>query len=335
MSRASIADTPFTRLVGCDAPIQLAPMAGVCSAAALPLAVAGAGGHAMLPAVMLGAEELAERIDAVAAGTRAFGVNFIGLLLDRECLEVALERAPLVDFHFGRPDPALIETIHAAGALASWQVGSVEQARAAADAGCDLVVAQGREAGGRLAGEVELGRLLDQVLDAVSVPVLAAGGLGSRGEVEAVMAAGAAGVRIGTRFVAAAESDAHPEWKRRLVDAGPGHTVVTTRFSVGVPELPHRVLRSSMDAAAAHPAEFVGEISSNGRRVQVPRFASHPPTREATGAVEAMPFYAGRSVAGVRRIQPAAEVVAELAGTTGDGMGSPVSDRRPTGAERR
>ena len=85
----------------------------------------------MVPAVMVGPHELAERLDAVAARTPNFGVNFIGLLLDRDCLEVALARAPLVDFHFGTPDRKLIERIHRAGALASWQVGSVEQALAA------------------------------------------------------------------------------------------------------------------------------------------------------------------------------------------------------------
>jgi nitronate monooxygenase len=306
--------TAFTGLVGCQLPIQLAPMAGVSSTAALPVAVADAGGHPMVPAVMVPPARLAELVDEVAARTESFGVNFIGLLLDREALEVALERAPLIDFHFGRPDRRLIGRIHAAGALASWQIGSVEQARAAVDAGCDLITVQGCSAGGRLAGEIELLPLLDQVLAAVPVPVLAAGGIGTRAEAEAALGAGAAGVRIGTRFVASEESEAHPAWKRALVEARPGESVLTRRFSTGVPELPHRVLRSSLTAAEAHQGEYVGEIDHNGRRVQVPLFASNAPTRDATGAVGAMPFYAGRSIAAVDAVMPAAEIVAELAG---------------------
>lgn len=215
----------------------------------------------------------------------------------------------MIDFHFGTPDRELIDRIHRAGVLASWQVGSVQQTLAAARAGCDLIVAQGCEAGGRLAGELELLPLLDRVLDAVALPVVAAGGIGTRADVEAALEAGAAGVRIGTRFVASKESDAHPSWKRALVEARADDSVRTTQFSIGVPELPHRVLRSWLHAAHAHRGEYVGEIDHDSGRIQVRRFASYPPTRDATGAIQAMPFYAGRSVAGVYAVAPAAAIV--------------------------
>jgi hypothetical protein len=89
-------------------------------------------------------------------------------------------------------------------------------------------------------------------------------------------------------------------------------SVRTTQFSIGVPEITHRVLRSSLHAAHAHRGEYVGEIDHDSRRIQVRRFASYPPTRDATGAIQAMPFYAGRSVAGVHALAPAADIVAEL-----------------------
>ena len=83
----------------------------------------------------------------------------------------------MVEFFFGEPDADLVERAHGADALAAWQVGSVEEARAAAGAGCDFLVAQGIKAGGHVRGRIGLLPLLDGVLDAVNAPVLAAGGI--------------------------------------------------------------------------------------------------------------------------------------------------------------
>src|SRR5205807_2215219 len=83
-----------------------------------------------------------------------------------------------------------------AGALASWQVGSLREALAARDAGCDFIIAQGIEAGGHIRGKIGVLALLSEVLDAVDIPVLAAGGIGSGRSLAAVLAAGAAGARV-------------------------------------------------------------------------------------------------------------------------------------------
>jgi NAD(P)H-dependent flavin oxidoreductase YrpB (nitropropane dioxygenase family) len=85
----------------------------------------------------------------------------------------------VVDFFWAAPDPALVALVHAGGALASWQVGSLEEALAAEHAGCDFLIAQEIEAGGHVRGHLGLLALLDQVLGAVQLPVLAAGGIGS------------------------------------------------------------------------------------------------------------------------------------------------------------
>ncbi len=302
----------FTRLVGCEAPVQLAPMAGPGSAE-LAIAVGEAGGHPMLPAVLLDSRTLAGDLDRVAARVAAFGVNFIAPLLDREAFECALERAPLIDFFYGPPDPRLVARVHDAAALASWQVGSVDEARQAEEAGCDLLIAQGTEAGGRIRGELSLEQLLPAVVDAVGIPVLAAGGIVTASDVASAVAAGADGVRVGTRFVASAESYAHPAWIAALVDASSEEAVVTRAFSVGVPDFPHRVLRRSIVAAEACEAEYVGEQSLNGLRRQVPRLASTAATRDFEGSVESTPFYAGSSVDGIRGVDTAAEIVSELA----------------------
>jgi nitronate monooxygenase len=236
------------------------------------------------------------------------------VLLDRECLELAAERAPLVDVFFLEPDPEIVQTIHSGRALCSWQVASLEEALAAADAGCDLLVVQGVEAGGHPRGEIGLLPLLDQVLGAVELPVVAAGGIGGARGVAACLAAGAAAVRVGTRFIAAAESAAHPDYKRALVATEPADAVLTHAFSAGDPiESTQRVLRSALLAAETLDQATAGEVVIGGERLPVPRFGSLPPTEGSSGALEAMAVYAGQSVGGVTAVQPAAEIVAELA----------------------
>jgi NAD(P)H-dependent flavin oxidoreductase YrpB (nitropropane dioxygenase family) len=127
------------------------------------------------------------------------------------------------------------------------------------------------------------------------------------------MALGADAVRVGTRFVATVESNAHPEYIDALVAAGRDDTVLTEAFGVGWPDAPHRVLRSALDTATSAP-EVVGEVlMADGRHAPMTRFGVSSPTRDTTGAIAAMALYAGTSVGAVRGVMTAAEVVAELA----------------------
>jgi nitronate monooxygenase len=285
----------------------------------LAAAVTEAGAMGMLGAALTPSIVLADRLDQVSRRTSgAFGVNFlIPFLDDRDAVAAAAERCRLVEFFWGSPDPSLVEVVHEGGALAGWQVGSVEEARAAAGAGCDLLVAQGAEAGGHVRGEIALLPLLDLALEAVDVPVLAAGGIGSAGSVAAVLAAGAAGARVGTRFLAAEEADVHPRYLDALLAAGPEDTMLTTTFSTFWPDAPHRVLRDCVDAAvslAEKGDDVVAEVEMpDGQRMPLPPLAPSPPGRSAVGHVEAMAHYAGQSVGHVRRREPAAAIVADLA----------------------
>ena len=307
------------RTLQCDLPIQLAPMGSVSASARLPLAVAATGAHAMYPGLALPPAALAPVLDALASTTAAFGINFIVPFMDLDSLALAIEHAPYVDFFLGDPDPGLVERVHAGGSRCGWQVESVEEARAAEAAGCDVVIAKAWESGGRkrIEGPTLLA-LLDAVLDAVTVPVVAAGGIATARGVAAVLAAGADGARVGTRFIAAAESDAHPAWVEAVIAARAEEAVVSTLFNTGLPEPgPHRVLRGSIEAAEALPDGQVGVIRVAGLELPVSRFSAQPPTRESTGTIAAMPFYAGQSAGAVRAVQPAAEIVAELmAGVT-------------------
>jgi NAD(P)H-dependent flavin oxidoreductase YrpB (nitropropane dioxygenase family) len=314
--------TRFTELIGCEVPIQQAGM-GAVSPPELVAAVSNAGGLGMLGTARWGGRNptnLDRLIDQVQALTdRPFGVNFIIAPermdnTDPDCFALAARRARVVEFFWAWPDPALIETVHEQGALVSWQVGSSEEAIAAAAAGSDLIVAQGIEAGGHVRGTIGVLALLDEVLAAVDVPVLAAGGVGTGRGLAAVLAAGADGARVGTRFVAAEESDAHPLYVEALLAARAADTLYSEAFSVGW-EAPHRVLRSCVAAAEAFPGEVVGEVPTlDGTREPLLRLAPNAINRGTTGTIAAMPLWAGESVGGVTRVQPAAEIVRELAG---------------------
>jgi nitronate monooxygenase len=306
----------FTRLVGCELPIQQAPIGFAAAVPELPLAVAAAGAHGMLAGVRMPTADLAKRLRAIRARTRAFGVNFIEPLLETDTLETAAAHAPLVELYLGAPTPAIVERASSGGALVSWQVISDEEARAAEAAGCDMIVARGIEAGGRTKGGIGLLPLLDEVLDAVQVPVIAAGGIATARAVAAVLAAGAAAARVGTRFLAAEEAATHPVYLEAILSASAQDTVLTEAFSAPpAPRSPHRVLRSALEAAEALEDDVVGEMSVGSRRVAVPRFAGDNPAADATGHVEAMALYAGQGVGSVRRREPAATIVADLAST--------------------
>jgi nitronate monooxygenase len=311
--------TRFTELVGCSIPIQQAGM-GAGAPPELAAAVSNAGAFGMLGAARpgLSAATLTAMLDRVDALTnKPFGVNFI-LAGDypppHELLEIAAARARVVEVFFTDPGPDLVRRIHAAGALAAWQVGSVDEAAMAEDAGCDFISAQGIEAGGHVRGTTPMLELLAAVLKRVRIPVLAAGGIGTAAAVSRVLDAGAAGVRVGTRFAASDEAGLHPQYRAALIAASAADTVYTGAFEVGWRNAPMRVLRSCLDAAAAFSGDTVGEVAAlDGSRVAIARYSPMVADRSATGAIAAMPHWAGFSVDAVTRELSAAEVVAELA----------------------
>jgi NAD(P)H-dependent flavin oxidoreductase YrpB (nitropropane dioxygenase family) len=288
-------ETRFTDLLGCRHPLQQAGMGGVASTD-LAFAVCAAGGLGMLTGTV-GAPVLASQLDRLPS-SGAVGVNFLVPFLDRDAVEAAAARSPYVEFFWGRPDADLVRTVHRGGALASWQVGAIEEATAARDAGCDLIVVQGVEAGGHVRGTVGLLPLIDAVRAVVELPLVAAGGIGTGRAMAAALAAGADAVRVGTRFVAAEESAAHPVYVDALIASTSEDTVLTTAFGDGWPHAPHRVLKSCIDAGnALGPAQTWDPLW---------------PTRDFVGTPEAGALYAGQSVGAVHRAQPAADIVLEL-----------------------
>ena len=273
--------TRFSDLVGCRLPLQLAAMGGV-GTAELAEAVSAAGGLGMVPSGVASAGEC--------------GVNFLmPFAPGPDGIHEVAKTARVVEFFYGDPDRNLVRAAHRGGALAGWQVGAADEARAAEEAGCDYIVAQGIEAGGHVRGHQLLAEVLAEVRVAVRVPVVAAGGVASARRFAEVMAMGADAVRVGTRFVTSPESGAHPDYVAALLAADGDDTVLTGWFNEGWPDAPHRVLRSALERAR-----------DSGWRATV------PPYRGVERSPGDMAMYAGQGVGDVIASLPAREVVADL-----------------------
>jgi NAD(P)H-dependent flavin oxidoreductase YrpB (nitropropane dioxygenase family) len=313
--------TGLTELLGIEAPIVLAPMGGAVTPE-LAAAVSNAGGLGVIPLSYSTPDEIKSTAGEIAALTdRPFGINLILEWDQRERLAAALDAGvPAVSLFWGDVSE-LVPQAHGGGAVVFVSVGSVDEAVRAADAGADVVVAQGWEAGGHVRGTVTTLALVPRVVDAVDpIPVVAAGGIADGRGLAAVLALGAAGAWIGTRFLAARECSIHDEYRQRLLEAAEGDTYYTGLFDGGWPDAPHRVLRNSTvdvweEAGRPVSGERPGEgedVAARADGSPIKRYASATPQASMTGEIEALPNWAGQGVGLVTRIQPAAEIVQEL-----------------------
>jgi NAD(P)H-dependent flavin oxidoreductase YrpB (nitropropane dioxygenase family) len=311
-------------MLGIEHPIIAAPMGPDLTGPELVAAVSNAGGLGILQAQLCSPPLFRQEIRRVRALTDGpFGVNLILHFPVEDHVAVCLEeRVPVLSFFWGDPTP-YIGRAHAAGVRVFHQVGSVAEAARAAASGIDVIIAQGVEAGGHIAGEVSTLALIPRVVDAVApVPVVAAGGIADGRGVVAVLALGAQAAMLGTRFLASAESRAHPHYKQRLLEADEGDTVRTILFGHGWPNAPHRTLRTAfVEQWLGHEAQgqesrldepAVGQTIIGGQPMPVLRFVSMPPNHEATGDIDSMALLAGQDVGLVREIKPAGQIVHEL-----------------------
>ncbi len=302
--------TRFTDLVGCRYPLQLAAMGGIATPE-LAAAVSNAGGLGMLGIGRRPLDAVAAMLDEVDGLTDGrVGAGLIVEFLDPATLDLVVARTAIVEFFWGRPDAALVP----ADRIVGWQVGSVDEALQAADAGCDYVVAQGIEAGGHVRGSTALAELVPAVRRAVpdAVAVVAAGGIGTAADVRAALDMGADAVRVGSRFVATVESAAHDRYVERLVESTGADTELSEAFWVGWPDAQHRVLTSAVEASGEGD-DVVGHMPfPDGTMRKVPRFFVAPPTRDFTGSIDAMALYAGMGIDAITARVDAASVVDEL-----------------------
>jgi nitronate monooxygenase len=313
--------TPLCDLLGIDVPVVQAPMGGA-SCPALAAAVSNAGGLGTLPLGRAEPAEVAALVEEIRTLTqRPFAINLLLTRPQDERLDAALAAgAPLINFGWGDPGP-LVARAQDGGAKVLVTVGTPEEARAAANVGADVIVAQGWEAGGHVWGDVATMALVPACVDAVApVPVLAGGGISDGRGLAAALALGAQGVWVGTRFLLAEEADINDRYRELLIAAGVADTVHSMLFDGGWPDAPHRTLRNSTyeawdRAGRPSPGERPGEGEAVAHRpdgTPVVRYASQTPSAGIEGDVEAMSTWAGQGVGFARRVQPAAEIVREL-----------------------
>ncbi|PYR33079.1 MAG: nitronate monooxygenase [Acidobacteria bacterium] len=220
------------------------------------------------------------------------------------------ERVPVWSIGLGLPAADMLSRCHDRGVQVMVMVANVDDARTAADLGVDFIVAQGVEAGGhrstwraKAAADVGTLALVPEVVDAVRVPVIAAGGIADGRGLVAALALGAAGVLMGTRFVATRESMAPEFWKQRILAAASDQTIVTTAFT----GLRARVLRS----------QFAQDYAASGAPV-LPGLLQAALEQDIWAAAskenrpDYFPLYAGQSVGVIRDLPGAGDVVGAI-----------------------
>ena len=303
-----------------EQPIVQAPI-GPAAVPRLVAAVSNAGALGMLS--LTWAPDVADLIRQTAELTpRPFGGNLILAWDQHRRLDQALEAGlRIVSLTWGDPAP-YVEAAHAADALVLHTVGSAQEARRAVAAGVDVIVAQGWEAGGHVRGGVATLPLVPAVVDAVApVPVIAAGGIGDARGVAAVLALGAQAAWLGTRFLLAEEAPVHEDYRRQLIAAAETDAQwYADLFGVGWADAPHRAIRNSTARAweaagrpgpGRRPGEGEEIAQDQGRPIF--RYSSAVALEGTTGDIEALSLWAGQGVALARHVQPASEIVAELA----------------------
>jgi NAD(P)H-dependent flavin oxidoreductase YrpB (nitropropane dioxygenase family) len=307
-----------------EIPIIQAPMAGAVGPA-LAAAVSNSGALGMLALWRADTATVRRQIrETQALTSRPFAVNLNLQFPQEERLETCLAEGVRVISFFWRDPAALVPRAKSAGATVLYTVGDAADAKRAVDAGVDIVVAQGWEAGGHVRGMVATLPLVPAVVDAVApVPVVAAGGISDGRGLAAAFALGAAGAWIGTRFLASEEATIHPHYRQRLLRAAENDTVYTEDlFDVRWPNAPHRTLRNrtveAWEAAGRPPSGHrpgQGEVIGQSRSVgSIERYQSYTPGNDAEGDIDAMSLWAGQSVGLVSKVQAAGDIVREIAG---------------------
>lgn len=241
--------TALTELLGIDHPILLAPM-GSAAGGRLAAAVTRAGGLGIVGSGYADSDAISREL--VAAGNTPVGVGFILWALDKnpQALDVALAaKPPAIMMSFGDPAP-YAGAVRAAGCRLICQVQTLESARQAVRAGADIVIAQGRDAGGHSGTVRGTMGLVPAVVDiAGNIPVVAAGGIADGRGLAAALALGASGVLMGTRFTAAQESLFSEEMKAGVIAASGDETEQTRVFDIV--------------RGAAWPKQFPGRVMRN------------------------------------------------------------------------
>jgi len=311
------ADNPLCRLLGIRYPICQAGMYQVAYGE-LAAAVSGAGGLGMIGSAYMPPARLREEIRIAKGQTdKPFGVDILFAKtaggdatieayerVVRAHIDVTFaECVPVIVAGLGDPG-AIVAPAHAAGSKVMALIGTAKQAKAVERSGVDAVIASGHEGGGHV-GRIGTILLVPRVVDAVSIPVVAAGGLADGRGLVAALALGAVGVWMGTRFIATAEARGHDNYKRRITEIDEDATVVTRAHS----GKPNRMIRNEFTRSWEGREVDIKPYPLQLREVGEP--ASHRGRIAGDVAHGVLPC--GQSAALIEHIEPAGDVVESIA----------------------
>lgn len=305
-------DTELTKLLGIKQPILSAPMAGIAGAR-LVRAVSEAGGFGILGGGYGDKDWLTQEASRLGKCQAPFGIGFITWSLARQSdlLDIALAAKPrAIMLSFGDPNPFALR-IKAAGSRLICQVQSEDMAKHALDAGADILIAQGTEAGGHGASRSIID-IVPAVVDLAAgrVPVVAAGGIADGRGLAAMLMFGAAGVLLGTRFYASLECDAPDAAKQRICAAKSGETARSVVF-----DLSRQIfwpapftLRALVNAHARRWMGHEVELLQNASAISAEYAAAR-----AAGNFDVAGVFAGEAVGLIHDIPDAADIVERIA----------------------
>ncbi|MFN8521518.1 MAG: nitronate monooxygenase [Chloroflexota bacterium] len=305
--------TRATEMLGIQHPIVLGGMSTVASAD-LVANVSAAGGLGILGLSRLTVDAVGPTLATIRERTdRPFGVNFLAFMMKEEILAEALRHQPrVVSFAWPRADQDLagyFERTRRAGSLAMFTASTVVDARRAAEAGADIIAAQGTEGGGHV-GLMSTMVLTPMIVDAVGpIPVLASGGIVDGRGLAAALMLGAAGILLGTRFMATPEAPIHPNFKQLILDSD-GHDTVLTE----VPDVVNAEIWPGAYARAKRNRWVERWIGNEGelrrRQVEVQR---EMVAARAAGDADSAPLLFGQDAGLIAELEPAADIVASVA----------------------
>ena len=306
--------TRLSDLLGIRHPIVLGGMGGGATGVALVAAVSNAGGLGVVGTSGMDGARLRSETEAIRRATdKPFGINHLLFEVDEDRFAVTLETKPAVaSFAWARPDQELrsyFDRSHDAGCKVMYMGGEVRETVRAAEAGADIIVAQGSEAGGHVAWMASL-PLVPMVVNAVApLPVLAAGGIADGRGLAAALALGADGALIGTRLLATDESPLHPNFKQAIVDSD-GHDTVLTE----IPDLAAgRVWPGAMSRALRNG--FIERWAGREWSVRRDQRAIAQAVADARkrGDSENAPLFIGQDAGLIHSIKAAGEIIETMA----------------------
>ncbi|WP_101757431.1 nitronate monooxygenase family protein [Oceanicoccus sp. KOV_DT_Chl] len=287
----------------------------------LASAVTNSGGLGFLGAGILPVPLVSAQYKAAKSASHQgpIGVDFLMPFFTEDHLAFILSEKPAVAaFFFGLPEAEQLQTIQQQGTRVWAIVNSLEEARHAQSLQADAIVLQGSQAGGHNKASLSVEELFKATYDALpDIPLIIAGGIVNGLDVKQALDKGAQGVWCGTVFLASVEANAHPDYKKKVIDCEAGQTQISTAFGPEWPDQPMRVYQNTAVKALGgkvdHPhIDCIGTSYIGGQPIEMPRYSAILPMADTQGDVDLMALTMGTEAARIQAIRPVSQIIAQL-----------------------